>query len=262
MFQDRLRQALVALLALSQFITPFLFQNDFDNTPSEVPLYLLPAGYAFIVWLVIWLTSAAYATYQLRPDQTKRELHRRIGFPLSLNMIFFNVWLWAQEAAVLTATDGLQNPIWLVITQLILTGMLATHIYVFREISNLKNELTSLDMWLVQVPAAIYFAWLTAAYSTGVATAFYEAGWVGVQVGIPLTIAILGVVALITGRVIASFNTKYGAVAYGAVIIWAVISIGVQNVNQSILVVGAALMVALILLGVTVYSVNKSHSFA
>lgn len=262
MLKDRIRQALIVLLALSQFIIPFVFASDFDNTPSESPLYLLPAGYAFIVWLIIWLVTAAYATYQLRPDQTSRSLHRQIAPPLILNMIFFDVWIIVQQQAVLTATDGLQNPALLVITQAILTGMLVCHIVVFGMLHRAKGKLTSRDRWLVQVPAAIYFAWLTAAYSTGIATIFYESGWVGSQVGVPLTVAILGLVALITGSVIVSFNTKHGAVAYGAVIIWAVISIGVENVSQSSVVLITALIVAIILLMVTIYSVNSrpTHS--
>ncbi|MEM9950047.1 MAG: hypothetical protein AAF846_00495 [Chloroflexota bacterium] len=254
---DRIRQILVVLLALSQFITPFLFRNDFDNTPSETPLYLLPAGYAFIVWLVIWILCASYATYQLRPDQLERSLHQDIGWHLIIIMTLFNIWLWAQQSAVTTATGGLQNPIWLIVTQLILTGMLITAVVAFSEIRSFKDQLQSLDLWLVQVPFAVYFAWLTAAYSTGIATYFYESGWVGTQLGVPLTVGILIVVGIITSTVIWQFNTTHGAVAYSTVIIWAVVSIAVQNLNQSQIVVIAALVIAIAVLVATMYTVNN-----
>jgi len=257
MFSDRIRQGLIVLLALSQFITPFVFENNFANTPGESPLYLLPAGYAISIWLVIWLLSASYATYQLRPDQKDRELHRRLAPFLVVNMVFFNAWLLAQNQATVTATSGEQNPVWLVVTQTILVAMLAANAGAYSVIHNRKADLTRLDLWLVQIPVAVYFGWLSAAASTGFATLFYEAGWVGTQVGVPLTLVLLAVAALITGTVTASFNTKHGAVAYGAVIIWALISIGIENLSQSTVVLIMAWVMAVAILLVTMYTVNN-----
>lgn len=257
MIPDRLRQVLIVVLALLQFITPFLFENNFDNTLRESPLYLLPAGYAFIIWPVIWLLSAVYATYQLWPDQTERSLHRQIGPYLLLNMVFFNVWIWAQSQATLTATVGEQNPAWLVVTQAILIGMIATNVAAHHFLQQQHTALTQRDLWLVQVPVAVYFGWLSAAAGPGFATGLYEAGWAGVQVGEALAAAVLVVAALITSTVIVSFNTIQGAVAYSAVIIWAFLSIGVENINQSVWVLGSAVLLAGAVLLVSLYRVTQ-----
>ncbi|MEO1166338.1 MAG: hypothetical protein AAFV98_21355 [Chloroflexota bacterium] len=256
---DRLRTILVALFAIGQFVTPVLFANSFGDAPPEDPIYFLPAGYAFAIWGIIIFGSAAYATYQLRPDQLERALHRDIGWWVMLNTVFFSLWLWAQNLSTTPTVEN--NNFWLLMTVIIIIGMLVSNIFVFIGIREHIANLTQLDKWLVQVPTAIYFGWLSVATIANTTPYLYAVSWFPNNIGIPMTIALLVVAALITGTVILLFNNPYGAVAYGAVIIWASIGIAVQNLTQSQSVVIASLIVAVVILFVTMFTVTTRMNY-
>lgn len=237
MFQDRIRQLLVVVFAILQFVTPMFFGDIFDesSTVSVQPIYFVPAGYTFLIWSVIVFLSATYATYQILPGQTKRVLHRRIGWSVMLNTLLFSLWLWAAAQQGTFGTPNFQ-PIWILLTVIIIIGMLLMNILAFNHLRALKGQLTRRDMWLVQVPVSVYFGWLNLA-----------------------TIANT-VAAIITGSVLLLFNNIQGTIAYGAVIIWATIGIALENCSLSLAVTVTAVLVAVTILLVTMYSVNRDSS--
>jgi hypothetical protein len=52
-----------------------------------------PAGYAFIVWSVIYLGSIVYAVYQFRPARREDPLLRRIGWWTASAYLSVAAWL-------------------------------------------------------------------------------------------------------------------------------------------------------------------------
>ncbi|NOK59464.1 MAG: tryptophan-rich sensory protein [Chloroflexi bacterium AL-W] len=261
MFQDRIRQLLVVVFAILQFVTPVFFGDIFDesSTMSGQPIYFVPAGYTFLIWSVIVFLSATYATYQILPGQTERVLHRCIGWYVMLNTLFFSLWLWAAAQQGTFGTPNFQ-PIWILLTVIIIIGMLLMNILAFNHLRALKGQLTDRDMWLVQVPVSVYFGWLSVATIANTTAYLYGIGWTGELWGVPLTVALLCVAAIITGSVLLLFNNIQGAITYGAIIIWATIGIALENRSQSLAVTVTAVLVAVTILLVTMYSVNRDGS--
>lgn len=80
---DHLRQALNLIFAFAPIVVTLLgyvtgSNSNFDrNTPAEP--YIVPAGYAFIIWAFIYGGSFAYGIYQALPRHRKNPLLRRMG---------------------------------------------------------------------------------------------------------------------------------------------------------------------------------------
>ncbi|MEO0598577.1 MAG: hypothetical protein AAF126_20885, partial [Chloroflexota bacterium] len=68
MYADRLRQILVIIFTIGQFVTGYIAGQVFGDVPREAlytePIYFLPASYTFAVWGVILIFSVVYAIYQ------------------------------------------------------------------------------------------------------------------------------------------------------------------------------------------------------
>jgi hypothetical protein len=81
---DRLRQALNVVLSITQVVAicwTFLVNTNFsfdERAGYEPPV--IPAGYTFTVWFVIYAGAFVYAVYQALPQQRTNPLLRRIGW--------------------------------------------------------------------------------------------------------------------------------------------------------------------------------------
>lgn len=262
MLSDKLRQFFVLFFAIGQFVTTALLSTAFnevsDRTSAGSPVYFLPAGYTFAIWGLIMVLSLVYAMYQIFPKQADQEVHRRIGWFVMLNTIFFSIWLaLAVQSGSYTSPDF--QPVWILATVGIIIGMLVMNIFAFLNLRDLSSTLTRADRWLAAVPVSVYFGWLSVATIANTTSYLYGAGWTGAEYGALITVALLIVAVVITGFVILLYNITEGTVAYGAVVMWAALGIAAGNVNQSWLVTVTAGVVAMLILLLTILSVNRQH---
>lgn len=259
---NSLRRFLVLFFAIGQFITTALLSTAFnevsDSTRLGSPVYFLPAGYTFAIWGVIMVLSLVYAVYQILPKQAEREVHRRIGWFVMINTIFFSVWVAiAVQSGSYTSPDF--QPLWILATIPIIIGMLLMNIFAFLNLRDLSSTLTRTDRWFAAVPVSVYFGWLSVATIANTTSYFYGAGWTGTQYGALITVALLIVALVIAGFVILLYNITEGTVAYGAVVMWAALGIAAANVSQSLLVTITAGVVATLILLITMLSVNEKN---
>jgi hypothetical protein len=198
---------LVLLLALAFGLSPLLTPGFRGYDPGQFPVRIenpeiLPAGYAFAIWGLIyaWLIlHAGFGLWKRAGDPAWQAMRP----PLILSLAVGTIWLWVAARSPLGAS---------LLIVVMLTGALAA----------LFRTPARPDRWLLQAPVAIYAGWLTAAtgVSFGVLLAGY--GWLSDSVSaIVMLVLVLGLAATVQMRL-------GRAPEYGLTLVWALIAIS-QN---------------------------------
>jgi hypothetical protein len=220
--QDRIRQWANVVAALSQFAALFLcfgLGTSFDEaTQADVSTPLIePAGYAFIVWSVIYLGSLAYAAYQFAPARRDDLLLRRIGWPTASAFLSVAVWLVMARF----------NLIWLTVACIV--WMLVSVVPAFVRAARHPNP-TPGQRWLVAAPLGVFAGWVTAATFANTAAALKVSGLL--DVGLPE--AQWTVLFLLAAGVLGAAGTLAvrGRAEYGLTLVWAFVAIAVANLHR------------------------------
>lgn len=194
-------------LTLAFFISPALVPFDgFNPTLYPIPQFtppILPAGYAFSLWGIIYLwllVMAVVGLWRFRDDPEWDAT--RPGFILS--MIAGVPWLAVAE----------RSPVWAtVLIYVMLAGALWALICAPRR-----------DPWMLAGPLGLYAGWLTAASS--VALGLTAAGW-GIGGFSDVTWAIIGL-SVALGIAVIVLRVRPTS-TYSAAVIWALVAVMVRN---------------------------------
>jgi hypothetical protein len=170
---DRFRQIFVLVLSLAPPVTTvlaFATGTTFEEaTRSDGGKPLIePAGYAFIVWTLIYGGSVAYGIFQALPSQAGNELFRRIGFFTASAFVGTSVWL-------LMARVG-----WIWLTVVCIVWMLAALAPVFVRFVSCEGALSAAERCVVVFPLSVFTAWVTVATFANSAAAVKDSGWADV----------------------------------------------------------------------------------
>jgi benzodiazapine receptor len=182
-------------------------------------VYVVPAGYVFAIWGVIYLGQLGFVVHSLRPSRLRDPLLRRID-------------LWPVAVALLNAA---WIPLWhfefFPATVVVMVALLGALIVLYRrggfgQTARPGSGMPVADRWLVQVPFSIYLGWITVATIANVAAV---AKWANAPTfGLaPETIA--AVLLLIGLAAAALVLLRTSDVTYGAVIVWAYFGIVVKE---------------------------------
>lgn len=208
-----LKSLLVLVLAVLFAVTPFLTQPFTGYDPSIFPVVIekpsiQPSGYAFSIWLVIylWLIAHAGFGFWVRAKSLDWDATR---LPLAGSLAFGTAWLFYAASFPLLATIGL-----IFMLVLALTAFLASDEFY--------------DRWLLSGALAIYAGWLSAAAS--VSTGILLAGY-GLLTDTEAAFAMLATVGVLAGVV--QFLRPEMPV-YGATVIWALIGVVVKNATANL----------------------------
>jgi hypothetical protein len=243
--RDVTRQVLNLVLAVGQIVTTvlcFYVGVSFDEaTASDTPEpAVIPAGYAFIIWSVIYAGAVAYAAFQSLPGQRSNPLFRRIGWFTALAFLGTNAWLVCARAG-----DGWGQ--WGTVGCIL--WMLVSLAGAFREFVRFDRPFTTAEQWLAVAPLSVFTGWVSVAVFANTAAALKTAGVFGdgpseVVWSLAL-LAAAGVVA--TGFTVVS----RGNVGYALTVVWALAAIVVANLTErsNPTVAVAAAVMALVVLG-------------
>ncbi|MBC8099398.1 MAG: hypothetical protein H7Y11_08140, partial [Armatimonadetes bacterium] len=120
--------------------------------------------------------------------------------------------------------------------------------------------LTRTDHWAMQVPVAIYFAWLNVATIANTTAAFDASGWNGEPNGAAWAAAMLVVAAGLASVIIGYLRLRPGMIAYTLVVLWAFAGLYLANAERSGLVAGTAIVAALVVIGALVLRLRPPTS--
>jgi hypothetical protein len=179
------------------------------------PTRITPAGYVFSIWGIIYILLGIFVVFQALPSQEKESYQEKIGWLFVFSSLFNIMWIFLWQFGYLS------------LSVVLIFLLLATLIAIYLRLNIGKSEVSLRERLAVHLPFSVYLGWITIASIANVAVALVWAKWNGFGISQETWgILILIVALLITLLVVATRRD----VAYGLVIIWALVGIAV---NQS-----------------------------
>ena len=184
------------------------------------PTLITPAGYVFSIWGVIYILLGIFVVFQALPSQREKGYQERIGWLFVLSSLLNIAWLFLWQFEYLSSS---------VVLMLLL---LATLIAIYLRLNVGKSVVPLREKLAVHLPFSVYLGWITIASIANVAATLVSVKWDGFGISQETWALLIVIIALlITLLVIATRKD----VAYGLVVIWALLGIAVkQSGNQSI----------------------------
>jgi len=202
------------------------------------PTLITPAGFTFAIWGVIYILLGVFVVYQALPSQKEKEYHKQISWLFILISITNIGWLFLWQYNQVTLA--------LPVIVLFLIGL----ILIYTRLGIGKKQVPLKEKLAIHTPFSVYLGWITIATIANAAVAGVSTNWDGFGISPETWAALIIIIALlITLLVIATRKD----VAYGLVIIWALVGIAVkQSENQNIVMITeiSAIIVAIALAAV------------
>lgn len=250
---DYARSAINIVGAIGQIGIGYFANVGAVSDEFESPI--VPAGYAFAIWGVIFLLLLAYAVYQALPAHAADPLLRRIGWFTGLAMLGDTVWTW-----IFTERH-------FIIAQIVifLIGACAiTALLRYAEWFSSRVPST-FERWIIGPGVGLLAGWLTAAMFVGFAGTLISqgasnAGSAAEIGGAGLLLFAAGVAALVLIR--ASAGPRQAWVPYAAAVIWAAVGVIVKHLDRSTVVAGVAGLIILAVLGMIAVLIAKRPALA
>ena len=248
MSQDRLRQGANVVFVIAQIAVVPVIQTmgvaDIGAMSDRYPTYVVPAGYAFSIWGLIFALTVAYAAWQALPAQRERPLLRRVG------------WL--------TAAAFLGNTLWQIVFPLglfplsvaVIFGILASLAVAQARVVERLDALSRAELWLVRVTFSIFLGWISVAAVANTAQTLSASGWDASDAGA----AGWGVAMLLAAGAIgaAVAVATVANLAFAGAVVWALVAVAIgqrtgdvavgTSATQAAALVAAALVAAAALL--------------
>lgn len=212
MSSDRTRQ----LVTLVVYIITVLVNGAANALPingqmtaeisDRFQVYVIPAGYVFAIWGVIYLFLGAFTIYQALPSQRENPVLRSLGWLPALTGVLNTAWLllFQYEQFVLTVP--------------VMIGLLLTLIAIHLRLWDHRAALDRAMTWAIRIPFSIYLGWITVATIANIAQTL---DWLGFDAfGIQPELVASGVL-LVGLAIAATFVWRFHDAAYGLVIVWA-----------------------------------------
>ena len=196
---------------------------------------ITPAGYVFSIWGIIYILLGIFVVFQALPSQTGKDRQASIGWLFVLSSLLNIAWLFLWQFEYLS------------LSVVLMFLLLATLIAIYLRLNIGKSKVSLREKLAVHVPFSVYLGWITIASIANVAVTLVSVKWDGFGISQETWATLIIIIALlITLLVIATRKD----VAYGLVIIWALVGIAVkQSGNQNIVMIAesGAIIVAIAL---------------
>jgi benzodiazapine receptor len=198
-------------------------------------VFVIPAGYVFSIWGLIYLLLAAFTAWQALPRNREDETLRSLGWLPALTGVLNATWVLLFQYEVFALTVP------------VMIALLLTLIAIHLRLWDRRERLRGTPFWVVRVPFSVYLGWITVATIANIAQA-------GAALGIRApddVSAVLAAAVLLVGLAIATrFVYRFRDAAYGLVIVWAYVGIAVKEQDTAVVAlvaaVGAVVVAALV----------------
>ena len=243
---DLARNLAVAALAMIQIVVAGLggsgaLGEDVGTVARSYPTPVLPAGWTFGIWGVIYLAFVGYAVYQLLPTQRTRAVHRATGWWLAVSAVLNMAWVSTFSAR------------YVLLAEVLLLALLGVLARVYGRLSRERAANTT-ERLALRLPVALYTGWVSLAVVAGTAAT-------GVRLGLPGDGALAEIAAvlilLVAAAIVASVVTYATAVVgYAVAAVWALVGIALNAPPAAVGV--AAAVAAVVVLFATARRVSTS----
>ncbi|MCR8660666.1 tryptophan-rich sensory protein [Paenibacillus endoradicis] len=182
---------------------------------AKYPVLITPAGYTFMIWLLIYAFLIGFVTYSFTRKGKESKISETIGPYFLLSCLFNSSWI------ILWQFEKINSSVFMMLALLI--TLVVIYITTQKYIVSQKRKL---NYWLVSVPFSLYLGWICVATIVNIAVALLANQWDGLGVSeIGWTIIML-VVATLLAVGIGFRNIDPIAVL---VFVWAFIGIAVEQ---------------------------------
>ena len=220
--RDRVRQVAVVLAAAAQVVGAALYPlglapMSVGGRTEPVSTPVVPAGYAFSIWGVIFVLGLVFAVWQALPRNAGDPLLRRLGWPVAATFTGNALW---ETMAQYGAPDA---PLALLLALIVGAALVARQALV-----RWPEPATAGRWWRVDLPIGLTAGWVSAAFFAACSTALQAA--VQRSSGVPANgyvwVLLIAAAALFAVRQLLGAR---GPVAYAAGVAWAFVGIAVAN---------------------------------
>jgi hypothetical protein len=202
--------AILGNIGLNYYANAFPFNGQtMGEVSARYPTLLTPAGYAFSIWGLIFLSLTVYAVWQLLPAQRHLSLPDAIAKPLTLASVATAGWV------VLFAFEYILPS---VATMLVILGALVV-VYGRARHRVLAH---SAPRW-ISIPFGLYLGWISVAATINITIGLRVLGWQPAEnLTVLLTLVLLAVVVALGLLLSREFRDETMAlvVAWALVAIW------------------------------------------
>ncbi len=201
-------------------------------------VYFVPAGYVFSIWGIIYIGLLAFNAFVLKSRSNR--LTNKILMAAIVSNIANSVWifLWHYNQPVIS-----------VLAMLIL---LISLIYIYLNF-NSRKDLTKNEYYFVKIPFSIYLGWISVATIANITVALYSLDWNGFGISDVNWAVIMVIVAAALSLLML---LRHRDIFFSAVIVWALVGIGVKFSNIQILNI-TAFVCAIAIFVFVIYTIVK-----
>jgi benzodiazapine receptor len=203
------------------------------------PTLITPAGYVFSIWGIIYVLLGVFVVFQALPSQKEKEYTKKIGWLFVLSSILNIVWLFLWQYEFLS------------LSVVLMFLLLSTLILIYLRLGIGKSQVTLREKLAIHVPFSVYLGWITIASIANVSVTLVSVNWNGFGIDPEIWATLIIIVALLIALLVVATRKD---IAYGLVIIWALIGIAVkQSGNQTIVTLTeASAIIVLLALAATI----------
>lgn len=207
---------------------------------DKFKVYLVPAGYVFSIWGLIYLLLAIYVAYSFTPQGRE---WGNVGWLFAFSCLANVVWLFLWHYGKFP---------WTLVAMLALLGSL---IAIYLRLGIRYPLAAPAGRWLIQLPFSLYLGWVSVATIVNVSDVLYIWGWNGGGLA-PQLWAILMMAAAVILAILMVWTR--GDWVYGAVVVWALAGIGVKQTGIVPVSVAAWIMTLLSAVGVVAIAIWRA----
>ncbi len=237
--------AFVATVVVNSLASAFALNGKTTAQVSDAyPTVITPAGYVFAIWSIIYTLLFVFAVFQAFPRQRVRSFLSEIGWLFVLSSILNISWLF------LWHYDQIAYSV------LLMFALLASLIAIYLRLKIGRARVSFREKLAVHLPFSVYLGWITVASIANVAVALTAMNWDGFGLGeVTWGVLVIIVALIITLAVVATRRD----IAYGLVLIWALVGIAVKQSDQNIILIAeiSAVVIALALVGAGLVSLRR-----
>ncbi|MCW4035115.1 MAG: tryptophan-rich sensory protein [Candidatus Bathyarchaeota archaeon] len=193
-----------------------------------------PAGFTFAIWGIIYVLLAVFVIYQFLPNKNKSFI-RTIGWMFALSSALNIFWLFLWHYNLVTYS------------LLLMFGLLATLIGIYRKLDIGKAEVSLTERLCVHLPFSVYLGWISIATIANVSVALTAVSWDGFGLQEQTWAVLIIAVALVLTLTMLLLRKDF---AFSLVVIWALVGIMSKQSEYEEIVLASQFAIAVIIFAI------------